>query len=150
MTDVDAPKHTPGPWSVHVPKLAGGSLGDYGDRGIRAGAMTIGEVWEHCPSSTNPVGIRVDADANARLICAAPTLLNACRLALTRMDDGTQISANIAGHLIAAITEATGQAPQGIPDTGSYTDYEIGSGEPVTTRAERAAKARPTHQGERQ
>jgi hypothetical protein len=46
--------------------------------------------------------------ANARLVAAAPDLLAACRLALGRLTDGTEISGVVATHVRAAIAKATG------------------------------------------
>lgn len=42
-------------------------------------------------------------------LAAAPDLLNACRLALVRLDDGSEASRRIAGHVRAAIAKAEGR-----------------------------------------
>ncbi len=71
-------KHTPGPWRTLAPKIP--EMGTRGDTGIIAddGGM-IGETWGLCPGPV-PGGIgRADAEANARLIAAAPDMLEALR-----------------------------------------------------------------------
>jgi len=70
-------KHTPGPWSVIAPKRAGGELGSMADVGILgANGAIIAEAWLECPLPAHEKYI-APSEANARLIAAAPDLLDA-------------------------------------------------------------------------
>ncbi len=77
--------HTPTPWKTIAPKKAGGALGDYGDVGIDAGGIAIGEMWEHCPARNNPAGYLQNAAANAAFIVRAVNSFEAMREALVRI-----------------------------------------------------------------
>lgn len=73
-------KHTPGPWTV--------SVWHDGRDGttpcIMASGATVAKI--HVAPITPPP----EADANARLIAAAPELLAACKLALETVGDMTE------------------------------------------------------------
>jgi len=66
-------KHTPGPWAT-VPPDAGGWAVQY--HRMTSESVNGGYVSAMCPGP--------DAEANARLIAAAPALLEAARVALDR------------------------------------------------------------------
>jgi hypothetical protein len=86
--------HTPGPWILERDRAK--SLSIYGD------TTFIGEVY-HEVDEPSP-----EENANARLIAAAPDLLDACRMALSCMaPDDNDITARA---LRAAIAKATGGA----------------------------------------
>ena len=67
MADV---KHTPGPWFVAEPDSNEQPI-------VRAEHIEIATCWHHCVES-----IRLEAEANARLIAAAPDLLAAVKMLL--------------------------------------------------------------------
>ena len=106
-------KHTPGPWYLEE---VGYSSSSYYIRGsFDSGARhTIGKgAVAHIPRSTvNPM------EANARLIAAAPELLEALKEVTEILDEvlgfGTEPShGNIAAKARAAIAKATGRADSG-------------------------------------
>lgn len=103
-----SPTHTPGPWQVVQPRKFGGVLGDAGDRAISARGVLIAEAWEHCPNKTNPDGVVVDAEANTKLIAAAPSLLSALKIAKRALEDNG-IDELMAGEF-EIITDAIEQA----------------------------------------
>jgi len=55
-------KHTPGPWNIGLP---GGPSGRF---------------WSLVNSEGNVVAMQITSEANARLIAAAPELLEACKV----------------------------------------------------------------------
>jgi len=81
-------KHTPGPWKVAKPR-----------KSYRDGNMMYGIVGPECVSDYEDWGF---TEANARLIAAAPDLLDACKAALS--DDQPYIE-----KCRAAIAKATGE-----------------------------------------
>lgn len=109
--------HTPGPWRLFVPTQAGGALGEKEDRGILADnggdPVVIGETWLYGPGS-NGKKHTLPATANARLIAAAPDLLEACEAALRAFETLNTIAARpfyerpINAKLRAAIEKARG------------------------------------------
>mgnify|MGYP001013498869 CR=1 FL=1 len=94
-------RHTPGPWKV-VPRLSGSE----NHRGYQIVAKP--KAW------TIAEAIPVDHDgieggANARLIAAAPELLQALQNLVSDIDDGTVYGQRLA-QAHAAIAKATGAA----------------------------------------
>ena len=91
-------KHSPGPWHVHMGHLIKCEVG-----------LVIADVEKH-PSSI----IKTARAANARLIAAAPELLDAARMMADVVDDLlVQAGANYADELAAAraaIAKAEGGA----------------------------------------
>lgn len=98
-------KHTPGPWAIREH--------NYGD--VNGAHGVFG------PDSPLPIVNCVygddlsQSDANANLIAAAPELLAACQMAVSRPENITpaqlmQLSADTRDALRAAIAKATGDA----------------------------------------
>lgn len=85
--------HTPGPWSLAESDLTPGRYSIYHNGPIA-----------HCGDTTAEPG---DGLANARLIAAAPELLEACRKALTCRI--SVISAVVDNLMRAAIAKAEGR-----------------------------------------
>lgn len=92
--------HTPGPWRLWTGET------DASVNVVNGEGEYVCLAGREAPKLDDKDRIRADA----RLIAAAPNLLTACRLALTRLDDGTEVSAAIAKHLRAAIAKAEGVA----------------------------------------
>ena len=95
-------KHTPGPWK------AAGELTKPGDFLIKQDISDgpcyhIGEVW-----NTNGNG---ENAANARLIAAAPELLDALRTLVQMTENVGEIERFLNGPARAAIAKATGENP---------------------------------------
>lgn len=65
-------KHTPGPWEL-------GYLDHAGQRVVRQEHIEVCTCWHHSVGS-----IEREMEANARLIAAAPELLEALKLVVTR------------------------------------------------------------------
>lgn len=77
-----AAKHTKGPWTVGVRSPQGGSRGETWD------IFELGDVLVFpAPGQAGPVAI-VAGIANARMIAAAPDMLDALHDLLTRPTDG--------------------------------------------------------------
>jgi hypothetical protein len=76
-------QHTPGPWTVK-PGHAFGSRNVYGPRKAH-----VAEVWNG--STRDPAEAEAVAEANARLIAAAPKMLEALKAALERMESDWQV-----------------------------------------------------------
>lgn len=98
-------KHTSGPW------VAGGSLisGEAGvtiARVLRRPAIYGGQAYNFSDTDRDAPEHGVMADANARLIAAAPDLLEACEAVLLRDDVAND---EIGDILRAAIAKAKGQ-----------------------------------------
>ncbi|MCJ9707844.1 hypothetical protein LWS69_02210 [Bordetella hinzii] len=70
-------RHTPGPWEVAYQDSNGQSV-------IKAEHIEVATCWHHCVGS-----IEKEMHANARLIAAAPELLDAC-MAMLEWDDREQ------------------------------------------------------------
>jgi hypothetical protein len=70
MTD----KHTPGPWKVAGDDINGQAI-------VRGEHVEIATCWHHCLGS-----LEIQMRANARLIAAAPELLEACQTLATLLD----------------------------------------------------------------
>lgn len=90
---------TPGPWVTgkQCPLVFGAARG--------AGMEPIGFIYAPALSEDSEIGKR--AAANARLIAAAPELLEACLLARHICEDGSALQQQID----AAIAKATGGNP---------------------------------------
>ena len=94
MTD----KHTPGPWTVAEDDINGQAI-------VRGRHTEIATCWHHCLGS-----LEIQMRANARLIAAAPDLLEACQTLATLRDTDDWIAT---GRLAVkqardAIAKATG------------------------------------------
>lgn len=89
-------KHTPGPWHVVEGKLTKSSLE------VHANSRAICELWRSWDSETEL--------ANARLIAAAPEMLEALQMIANELPclDNLMSDKEIAR---AAIAKATGEAP---------------------------------------
>lgn len=91
-------KHTPGPWFVPTP--ARDAFGDYRIQSGKEGGYGV-------IATTNPAGIECP-EANARLIAAAPALLEACkRLLMSHTNIDSYEDA--AEHARSAIKQAEGE-----------------------------------------
>lgn len=77
--------HTPGPWAIKGPSTASVDNGPTrhpgGDYGIIAAGQVIAEAFHQ-----TDISVYQHALANARLIAAAPELLEACQLALLNIE----------------------------------------------------------------
>lgn len=71
---MNKPKHTPGPWYVHLERHAAGTTPHV------TTSKKIG-LWDHPVCTFNGTKYQSEAEtkANARLIAAAPDLLAACK-----------------------------------------------------------------------
>ena len=91
-------QHTPGPWTIHAdtdgwPLVMSGGV---------AGRIVANVNPQSCPDeSSAPEFVEMPCEANARLIAAAPELLDACKAALS--DDQPYIE-----KCRTAIAKATG------------------------------------------
>ena len=98
--------HTPGPWRaarIKSPGRAAAAFYIYGANAKGKGARCVAHVKN---STIQPLA------ANARLIAAAPEMLEACRQALTHIevDETTHGRPFAAGNVLrAAIAKATGE-----------------------------------------
>jgi hypothetical protein len=109
-TAVDRVVHTPGPWRQFAPEIDGQVCQDY--RTIRGGMGLRGEGFE----LTGFV-----SEADARLIAAAPELLEACRLVLESIwqtdiggavlwiNRGSGVHESASERLMDVIEKATGE-----------------------------------------
>ena len=71
-------KHTPGPWHYEHPALS---------FSIHAAAIHVADVFAKVSGGTSDKYVlEEEADANARLIAAAPDLLKACEAALAEIE----------------------------------------------------------------
>lgn len=94
-------KHTPGPWSVvnehdEVTVIAGEHI----SHGFKVRYEIARDVGGH----------RGDEYANARLIAAAPDLLEAIQALLRKVECGTALHCDLCDAARAAIAKATGGA----------------------------------------
>jgi len=71
-------KHTPGPWKICYDN----------DTGPNDGCFR--QWWQVGPAQVNIGSDHEEAEANARLIAAAPELLDACRALLCMLDRGCE------------------------------------------------------------
>lgn len=89
-------KHTPGPWTIEIPSNGC-------DRYIIHG-KSFEEICATCLDTEH------EMQANARLIAAAPELLEACRLALGAFEaNRIDMQQNAERKLNAAIAKAEGK-----------------------------------------
>lgn len=93
-------KHTPGPWLIDVANYHAGHIATVDHNG------SVIEIW----SETWPK--LEDAPANARLIAAAPELLEAAQAAMNCIGElpPTQARIEVALMLTGAIAKAKGEA----------------------------------------
>lgn len=101
-------KHTPGPWqlSVETPTIIKQDLSSIG---LSRGGVLIGSACGHESSGLYPT--YEQALANARLIAAAPELLEALVGFMHEFGDKTDNNANVR-KARAAIAKATGHEPR--------------------------------------
>ena len=100
-------KHTPGPWTFVGPSPGGTACDDGGDYAIIQGRGIIAEAIHHVD-----VGRTEDALANARLIAAAPDMLEALESVYERLhQDDTYVGDPLLAEVFAAIAKATGATP---------------------------------------
>ena len=103
-----AAKHTPGPWyhTGNVENVGTDFLWCGQVQPLREPRRYVGDIC-NIQSCDHIQGITVDeAQANARLIAAAPDMLDACRQALLHFEDDQTIS-----HVLAAaIAKAEGRS----------------------------------------
>ena len=93
MGDAMSAQHTPGPWVV-------GNLDKNDQRLVRGEHFEIATCWHHCVGS-----IEKEMEANARLIAAAPELLEALEQVLIEYDE-----VDLADHEPQSFTSAINEA----------------------------------------
>lgn len=71
-------QHTPAPWKIHKP--------DFETINVVTGSMFICEIPKSIEESEDTEQRNVIAEANARLIAAAPELLRACEWAVKQFE----------------------------------------------------------------
>lgn len=91
--------HTPGPWSIGNPP--------YGDRTYVYSNDATGSAIANVKLTYVPRSM-AELEANARLIAAAPDLLNVCRMILDDDDTVELLSDESRAALSTAIAKATG------------------------------------------
>ena len=103
-------KHTPGPWTIDWYKCRA----NHEDVKTKT-AKQVGEILWQVPTRIGPVSpdenhwarLHLDvSDDDARLIAAAPELLEACKVALSIIGFGAEHD-----QISAAIAKATGEQP---------------------------------------
>jgi hypothetical protein len=87
-------KHTPGPWGVAY-------LDKNGQAVVKGEHIEIATCWHHCVGA-----IEKEMHANARLIAAAPELLEALRAFIK----AEYLLPNLSGPAAVAVIEARGKA----------------------------------------
>jgi ABC-type nitrate/sulfonate/bicarbonate transport system substrate-binding protein len=98
-------KHTPGPWSVH-------SGDDY--NGVRIDGpdgRSVAHAHQRDPHPTLGQGItQAEAEINARLIAAAPELLETMQMIMDRAEEwiNMNLDGEVGDNARAAIAKATG------------------------------------------
>lgn len=111
--------HTPGPWITRAARDGSGDIGIKADGPINIHAEVFAEFWERGAFR------REEAEANARLIAAAPDMLEALR---QLHDEGGNaiLGMALAG---AAIAKATGNMASPMQPEGRAADEaELGPG----------------------
>jgi hypothetical protein len=107
-TNTNEQKHTPGPWTFEGAEI-------YGD------TRYVARVYDwhnpNCDPRYHDINgaLKAEGEANARLIAAAPELLEACQLYVRARNDGGMSMADLSGladqAIYAAIAKATGGNP---------------------------------------
>ncbi len=97
-------KHTPGPWVVGEP-----------NKGPVAGTVPVHtadymESYRTGQLVCSVYGTAAFSDANARLIAAAPDLLDALQGIQAAWDEGRLLTSDEAANMRAAIAKATGES----------------------------------------
>ncbi len=92
--------HTPGPWTVSGCKLGNSAMVTHGNDGTFSPVI----------ATVHDDGTRLPAEANARLIAAAPELLAALREADLELERADIYPADTKARIRAAIAKATGAA----------------------------------------
>jgi hypothetical protein len=113
------PDHTPGPWIADENGVILGGL-----NGLTSIGETYCKAWERTPEHPMREAMLQEAQANARLIAAAPDLLEACKtfLGLWPADRPYHPDVKIAAEMArAAIAKA-----QPNPNAGAAQAYPAG------------------------
>ena len=98
-------QHTPAPWTIHAdtdgwPLVMSGGV---------AGRIVANVNPQSCPDeSSAPAFVAMPCEANARLIAAAPELLEALEASLALIELGIPFEGAITRKIRAAIAKATG------------------------------------------
>ena len=102
-------KHTPGPWTIdycdgdqHYPYI---KAGQHVSGGYRVSYIIADKI-----GGREPAGDRSEVAANARLLAAAPDLLEALQLLMRKVECGTALHCEICDQARAAIAKARGGA----------------------------------------
>lgn len=95
-------KHTPGPWAVNFPGSAD-IIADFGGNDISVATIDG-------PKDQTHHLVHEEHQANARLIAAAPELLEACKKALKDNRMQADSSLEVEAILLAAISKAEGRS----------------------------------------
>jgi len=93
-------QYTPGPWNV---KRTNGNMKGWRVDDSIGGVDITGEI------RANDGGYSDEAKANARLIAAAPDLLDACKDALATLNQHEGIPSETSDRLASAIAKAEGR-----------------------------------------
>ena len=101
-------QHTPGPWTYQrlQPYMKGCSIGT-GDLAIPTAGTLIATAWNTTKGLSGPQD--AETEANARLVAAAPELLEAAKVAHRWLSSGLRKHEAIRELLRAAIAKATGE-----------------------------------------
>lgn len=98
----ELPLHEPGPWALSVGPVSNGIKSEhyYGDISGVGLSFSICAIWRDC-------GVEeTTSEANARLIAAAPELLEACK-AIVRLGEGFGQMTHVIAEAVVAVRKAT-------------------------------------------
>lgn len=101
-------KHTPGPWASGGPvkreSIMRATTASAVPNGLTARTWEVGAAGQEFPPAIAVVNDAGNGKANAKLIAAAPELLDACKAAIAAMQARTK------AHMIAIADEASGES----------------------------------------